>query len=191
LDPEFYPEFQYRSQGFVRDLFLKKKTEKALQTKLDSVLEKYHRLERPYFINFVHCAGRYDVAQAQPGEYDKLTLFRAVLLGLGFGELEELPSLTEKLVRSTRFRFEYQSFVGQVAHHVSKDLSSTLRSWIEEQGSAFRRQLPLVLYYLWEQKAHTSEIGFAEDALLLVDDQELARICTGYLFMSQKGGKIG
>ena len=58
IDPEFYPEFQYRSQGFLKDLFLKKQLQMQLNAKLDAVLEKYKQFERPYFVNYVHLTGR-------------------------------------------------------------------------------------------------------------------------------------
>lgn len=176
LNPEYYPEFQYRSKGLVKDLFLRKKTEKVLESKLNAVLEKYHQFEKPYFVNFVHFAGPSGMDSSQAGEYSKLTLFQSVLLSLGFGELQELPDLTRKLVRSTRFRFDYQSFVERAAHHVATDLHSTLRSWLEEQGSVFRWELPLMLYYLWEQKTHADEITFDQTPLPLVGDPDLTRI---------------
>jgi restriction system protein len=176
LNPEYYSEFQYRSQGLVKDLFLKRKTEKALEAKLNMVLEKYHKFENPYFVNFVHYAGPSGMDATQAGEYSKLILFQSVLLSLGFGELRELPALTKKLVRSTRFRFDYQSFIERVARHLAGDLRSTMRSWIEEQGSVFRWELPLMLHYLNEQKAHTGEISFTQATLPLIEDEELARI---------------
>src|SRR5690349_200316 len=86
LDPEYFSEFQYRSQGIVRDLLLKRRTEKALDAKLNSVLEKYHRFERPYFVNFVHYEGSRGPDPDEALEYSKLTLFRNVLLRLGFEE---------------------------------------------------------------------------------------------------------
>jgi hypothetical protein len=54
LDPQYYPEFQYESQGVVKDFLQKKKTESALRQKLDAVLEKYRQFESPYFVNYTH-----------------------------------------------------------------------------------------------------------------------------------------
>jgi len=176
LDPEYYQEFQYRSQGRVKDLFVKKKAQRELQSKLDSVLEKYHRFEKPYFVNFVYYAGQSPESQTQDGEYTKLDLFQNVLVRLGFAELVELPALTEKLVRTTRFRFDYRSFAERAGRHVGRDSLTTLRSWIEEQGSAFRVHLPLFLYFLWEQGAHTSEIRFAPSEPPLVKDEDVLRL---------------
>jgi hypothetical protein len=65
IDPEYYPEFQYRSEGFIKDLFVKKKTEKELQSKLNVVLDKYRQFKEPYFVNYVHVTGAY------AGELDK------------------------------------------------------------------------------------------------------------------------
>src|SRR4051812_21729403 len=87
LDPAYYPEFQYESQGVVRDLLMKKRTEKELRAKLDAVLAKYEQFEDPYFINYMQLAG-----QGSP-DSDDLHLFHLVLVRLGFDELLELPSL--------------------------------------------------------------------------------------------------
>lgn len=176
LKPEYYPEFQYRSQGLVKDLFLKKKTEKALESKLGVVLEKYHRFETPYFVNFVHYAGPVGIDTPTSGGHSRLRLFQSVLLRLGFGELEEHPDLARKLVLSTGFRFDYQYFIQRIAHHLGTNLVFTLRSWIQEQGATFRRELPLMLFHIWESKAHPGEIVFTESGPPLVSDDELARI---------------
>ncbi|EKK7288552.1 restriction endonuclease, partial [Escherichia coli] len=53
LNPSFYPEFQYRSKGVLKDLFGKKKEQTQLNQLLENVLEKYSSLKDPYFTNFI------------------------------------------------------------------------------------------------------------------------------------------
>ncbi|MCV5580161.1 restriction endonuclease, partial [Escherichia coli] len=52
LNPSFYPEFEYRSKGVLKDLFGKKKEQAQLNQLLENVLEKYSSLKDPYFTNF-------------------------------------------------------------------------------------------------------------------------------------------
>ncbi|HHA5612914.1 TPA: restriction endonuclease, partial [Escherichia coli] len=47
LNPSFYPEFQYRSKGVLKDLFGKKKEQAQLNQLLENVLEKYSSLKDP------------------------------------------------------------------------------------------------------------------------------------------------
>jgi hypothetical protein len=169
LDPSYYPEFQYRSQGAVMDLLVKRKTEKALDATLDAVLRKYEQFKSPYFVNYMHLAG-----QGSPDQ-DQLHLFRLVLVRLGFDELVDNPSLTSKLVGSTSFRFQYDSFVNRSSGHLRSDLETTLRSWIEERGPAFRHDLAMFLYWLWEQDALAGTVAYSE-RVPLVAATEFLRI---------------
>lgn len=185
LNPEYYPEFQYESKGLVKDLFLKKKTEEKLRGKLDSVLEKYKQFEKPYFINYMHLAGQGRVDDGKDNTFADLLLFHNVLLRLGFDELQELNSLTVKLVRTTSFRFQYDDFVMRTKGHLESNLETTLRSWIDERGSAFRRDLPMLLYYLWENKQLEGEVSYSVDTVPLVSDVEyikLQKLCEGLYF---------
>ena len=54
LDPSFYPDFQYQSKGFLKDIWGKKKEQSQLNDLLNSVLRKYAELKQPYFTNFIH-----------------------------------------------------------------------------------------------------------------------------------------
>ncbi|MDR3492324.1 MAG: restriction endonuclease [Gammaproteobacteria bacterium] len=171
LNPEYYPEFQYESKGFVKDLFLKKNTEKKLRGKLDAVLQKYTQFENPYFLNYMHLAGR-----GGYGSDDTLLLFQSVLVRLGFDELQELGNLTLKLVRTTSFRFQYDDFVERTKGRIRSNLQATLWSWIDERGSAFRRDLPMLIYYLWQNNLLESDISFSIDAVPLVSDTEYIRL---------------
>ena len=54
LDPSFYPDFQYQSKGFLKDIWGKKKEQAQLNELLNSVLRKYAELKQPYFTNFIH-----------------------------------------------------------------------------------------------------------------------------------------
>ena len=175
LDPEFYPEFQYKSQGLIKDIFIKRKTERALREKLDAVLQKYKKFEKPYFVNYMQLVGPMTSDSARSDEYSALLLFHNVLLRLGFEELMELPNLTAKLVRTTAFRFQYRDFIRRVEQHISPTLYETLRSWIKEQGAAFREYLPMLLHYLWKNKMLIDEIKF-NNCVPLVDHSELKRI---------------
>jgi restriction system protein len=169
LDPAYYPEFQYRSQGVVRDLLVKKKTEKALDAKLEAVLAKYEQFKNPYFVNYMHLAG-----QGSP-DRDQLHLFHLVLVRLGFDELLDNPLLTSKLVGSTSFRFQYDSFVARTAEHLRPELEATLRSWIDERGPAFRQDLPMLLYWLWDSHSAPGAVAY-NDRVPLVGPVEFSRI---------------
>lgn len=86
LDPAFYPEFQYQSQGFVKDLFLKGQALQNLAQQRVEVLRKYQQFERPYFVNYVHMVGRSSDG-VDPATDPNLRLFDGVLQRLGFTEL--------------------------------------------------------------------------------------------------------
>lgn len=186
LDPAYYPEFQYESMGMIKDLIWKKKFEKELQAKLESVLKKYAQFESPYFVNYMHLAGRIEGNEVSDDSYGNLTLFKNVLVRLGFDELQELKGLTTKLVRTTSFRFQYHDFIVRTKGHVDKDIETTIRSWIEERGSAFKRYLPLLLYYLWEQKFFPESLGASENGQMPLFTNsrymELAQYCEGGYF---------
>ena len=176
IDPRLYPEFQYKSKGFVKDLFVKKRVEGELQEKLDATLEKYFRFEDPYFINYVNISAYSgDVASGGSG-FSDLDLFHSVLVQLGFGELREFPKLTARLVATTSFRFQYSAFVREIKRHAADTFQETASSWIEESGGAFRRDLPLLLFYLWENKLQGSEITFSDGTVPIVDTTELDRL---------------
>jgi hypothetical protein len=170
LNPAYYPEFQYASRGFLKDVLVKKRTEKELQTKLDAVLAKYEEFEDPYFVNYMHLAGQ------GSSERDDLHLFHLVLVRLGFDELLELPTLTPKLVGTTSFRFLYESFVTRTETHLRSALDETFKSWIDERGPAFRQDLPMLLFWLWEQKVLLDSIAFSSGALPLVSSTEYRRL---------------
>jgi restriction system protein len=169
LDPRYYPEFQYRSQGVVRDLLVKKKTERALDARLEAVLAKYERFKTPYFVNYMHLAG-----QGAP-DGDQLHHFHLVLVRLGFDELLDDPRLTSKLVVSTSFQFQYDSFVARTSGHLRPELDATLRSWIDERGPAFRHDLPMLLYWLWDSGSPPQAVAYNEN-VPLVDAVEYRRI---------------
>lgn len=50
LDPPFYPEFQYKSKGLLKDFLSKKKEQAELNELLDRVQSKYAGLKSPYFV---------------------------------------------------------------------------------------------------------------------------------------------
>ena len=117
LDPKYYPEFQYKTQGVVKDLLFKKQEQQQLNQKLESVLNKYEQFKYPYFINYVHISRGNDYAVSNGQEsayYSNLGLFHMVLTRLGFVELNEFDMLTIKLIRSTEFTFDYANFATQI-----------------------------------------------------------------------------
>lgn len=174
VEPEYYPEFQYKTKGFIKDIFLKKRSQKELQEKLDTVLRKYKDFENPYFINYFHLIGQNYTNTSRSDEYSQLQLFENVLLRVGFDELQEFPELLEKLVRSTAFRFLYEDFVNRTKVHISDTLKSTLYSWIDERSGSYRNDVHLLLYYLWKENKFTEQINFSDGTIPLIDDSLLS-----------------
>jgi hypothetical protein len=166
VDPAFYPEFQYQSQGFLADIFKKEKATQELQQKLVTVLKKYREFEKPYFENFFH-VGTQSMHPGESGEVTDFDLFRLVLIRLGFDELEEFRGLLKKLVMTTSFRFLYRDFAARTRPHVKENLESTLKSWISQKGSGFRSDFVLFLYFLWIEKEFIDEISFQSNPPLV------------------------
>lgn len=173
LDPSFYPDFQYQSKGFLKDIWGKKKEQAQLNDLLNSVLRKYSELRQPYFTNFIHTTrdpvgGTVDEAVVPGarinGVYSERELFREVLIRRGFDELEQLPALLDKLLLTTAFNSVYAGFSREVTRHIRSDLASSLRSWIEEAGTTFRADLALFYYYLWESDASFPGLQFNPQA---------------------------
>ncbi|MEN5346575.1 restriction endonuclease [Achromobacter mucicolens] len=172
LDPSFYPEFQYQTKGFLKDLIGKKKEQAHLNDLLRNVLRKYAELKKPYFANFVHTVG-HQATEAEDaatpgarlnGSYSNRELFREVLIRKGFVELEELPPLLDKLLLTTEFNAAYQGFANEISRHAAGSLLDSLRSWIEEAGTTFRDDLSLFFYFLWDNDIHYSELDYVEQA---------------------------
>lgn len=176
IDPRLYPEFQYKSQGLVKDLFVKKKVEGELQEKLDATLEKYFKFEDPYFVNYVNITAYSGDAASGGSGFSDLDLFHSVLVQLGFDELQEFPKLTARLVATTAFRFHFAAFVGEVERHISDTFKGTVASWIGESGGTFRRELPMLLFHLWEKRLQMSEITFSDGTVPLLETGELSRL---------------
>ena len=166
LDPSFYPDFQYRSKGLIKDFLGKKKEQAQLNDLLSNVLRKYSELKQPYFTNFIHTTRqrRGSDEAKQSGEYTQLDLFREVLVRKGFDELEGLPSLLDKLLQTTAFNSTYRGFARELSRHIRANLADTLRSWIEEAGTTFRSDLALFYYYLWENKVAFPNVQFNPQA---------------------------
>lgn len=158
LNPAFYPEFQYQTQGFFKDLLFKGQTVQDLARQRQEVLKKYQRFEKPYFVNYVHMVGRSSDG-VDPAADSNLRLFDGVLQRLGFNELSTYPVLLAKLVRSTAFRFQYEEFRERFLPHIRPTLDDTLRSYIGEAGSLFRDTGYMILYALWETRAFP-QLGF-------------------------------
>lgn len=172
LDPSFYPDFQYQSKGFIKDLLGKKKEQAQLNDLLNNVLRKYAQLKQPYFTNFIHTArdttaGSSEASVPGPrfdGVYSQRELFREVLIRKGFDELEGLPTLLDKLLQTTTFNSVYAGFSRELTKHIKGDLHETLRSWIEEAGTTFRADLALFYFYFWENDISFSGVQFNVDA---------------------------
>ena len=172
LDPSFYPDFQYRSKGLIKDFLGKKKEQAQLNDLLNNVLRKYSELKQPYFTNFIHTtresAGSSDDAGVPgprlDGVYSERELFREVLIRKGFDELEGLPFLLDKMLQTTAFNSAYLGFSRELTRHIQPDLADTLRSWIEEAGATFRSDLALFYYYLWESDVPFPNVQFNPQA---------------------------
>ncbi|MEN8503601.1 MULTISPECIES: restriction endonuclease [Paraburkholderia] len=173
LEPSFYPEFQYQTKGFLKDLLGKKKEQAQLNDLLRAVLQKYSELKKPYFANFFHTINH---EQAQPneastpgarlnGSYSNRELFREVLIRKGFHELEELPHLLEKLLLTTGFNAAYLGFSNEVSRHMNDaSLMELLHSWIAEAGTSFRDDLSLFFYFLWDNDIRHPEVEYVDEA---------------------------
>ncbi|MGO8820156.1 MAG: restriction endonuclease [Desulfomonilaceae bacterium] len=176
LDPNYYPEFKYKSKGIFKDILFKKESEKKLQEDLSAVLKKYSQFERPYFVNFVHYTGLSGTNSFTKDMDNDLRLFHAVLTRIGFKELNQYLSLTWRLAFTTLLREEYLDFVNRVSNYNAGKLRSVLESWIGEVGSLFRYNLPMMLYFLWEKGSYADEVKFSNQTIPLVDANELHRL---------------
>lgn len=172
LDPSFYPDFQYRSKGLIKDFLGKKKEQAQLNDLLSNVLRKYSELKQPYFTNFIHTTrvsrGNDDAKVPGPrldGTYTERELFREVLIRKGFDELEGQPSLLDKLLQTTAFNSAYLGFSRELSRHIRASLADTLRSWIEEAGTTFRSDLALFYYYIWANDVAFPNVQFNPQAV--------------------------
>jgi restriction system protein len=172
LDPSFYPEFQYQTKGFLKDLLGKKREQAQLHELLRGVLQKYSELKKPYFANFFHTI-KYEGTESNDaatpsartnGSYSNRELFREVLIRKGFTELEELPHLLDKLLFTTEFNAAYLGFSNEISRHVGGSLHEILRSWIGEAGTSFRDDLSLFFYFLWKNNIRHIGFSYAEQA---------------------------
>lgn len=172
LDPSFYPEFQYQTKGFLKDLFGKKKEQAQLGDKLCNVLKKYLELKKPYFVNFFHSAQNEEsvVGDANVpgprsnGVYSNRELFREILIRKGFTELEELPELFDKLLLTTGFNISYIGFSNEISQHIEGGVLNILKLWIEKTGTIFRNDLSLFFYFLWSNDIGRAELGYSDQA---------------------------
>lgn len=172
LYPEFYPEFQYQSKGFIKDFFGKKKEEAYLNELLGRVLTKYNQLKNPYFINFIHTTrisldtmpSAHFTGARLYGSYSEYEIFHEVLVRKGFDELSNYPSLLGKLLFTTVFSAIVQSFSEELSRHIKFSLDETLRSWIEESGTTFRDDLPLFFFHLWRNDIKYPGITYNDNA---------------------------
>lgn len=173
LDPAYFPEFQYKTEGFVKDIFWKKKKQGELSCLLDEVLIKYSELKNPYFVNFIN------ISNYNPEEFKSLSyfhdsdggkvlseieLFHAVLVRQGFKELKDNPLLLNKLLMVTMFASEYYGFSRELEKHIKSTVDVTLKSWIQEVGNGFYHDLPLFLYFFYESKQGSSVITYNREA---------------------------
>ena len=171
-DPSFYPDFQYQTKGFLKDLLGKKKEQAQLAELLRSVLKKYSEFRNPYFANFIHTVRRgksagNDVATPgarMNGSYSPWELFREVLIRKGFNELEDLPHLLDKLLYTTDFNNSYMGFSAEISRHMQGSVFDILRWWIQETGVSFREDLSLLLYFLWKNNIRHPKLPFSDEA---------------------------
>ncbi|WP_347557722.1 restriction endonuclease [Robbsia sp. KACC 23696] len=172
LDASFFPEFQYQTKGFVKDLLVKRSEQAQLGELLRAVLQKYARFKMPYFANFLHIEQSLEAEQdttvslgaRSNGSYTNRELFREVLVRKGFTELEELPHLLDKLLQTTGFNAAYLGFSSEMSRHIAESLEASLKSWISETGTRFRDDLSLFFYFLWERDVRFAELAYSEHA---------------------------
>lgn len=127
----------------------------------------------PYFTNFIHTSrfshnnqdSNSNINSERNSDYSEIRLFQEVLIRKGFNELEQLPSLLDKLLLTTSFNSIYSGFAREVKRHIKPTLTETLKSWIEEAGTTYRADLSLFLYYLWSNEIHYPDITFNEHAV--------------------------
>lgn len=199
LNPKFYPEFQYQSKGLITDALFKKKDESKLKAALERILMKYNKMKHPYFINFFYINNY--LSPEAPKEitnthsdynssYSELDLFYKNLVIKGFTELEDHPHLLHKLLLTTGFEALYIGFRKEIDRHIKGSLEESLESWIDETGTAFRRDLPLLLYYLWTKQTNDFNLPFNQKAeedlsIPLINLNDLHRIqglCEGLYY---------
>lgn len=162
LNPEYYPEFEYKSKGLIGDILFKKKEQEKIGGKLDAVLSKYNTFKNPYFINYCFLSSQNALRNgASSIEFNDFDLFKQVLLNLGFDEISEYPGLLEKLVISTEFNFNFNNFIDKTLHHIKDSLEETLISWIEEKGDLFRYELPLLIHYIYDNALFKESILYS------------------------------
>jgi len=168
MDIEYYPEFEYKSKGLVKDIFVKRKEQKQLNEKLEAVLSKYNTYKDPYFVNFMHLVNK-DVEPSDNAdkEYTDYELFYLVLTRIGFSELQEFPSLIDKLLISTSISFDYSNFTKHIDQHILASFKKTLKSWINQTPLLFRRELPILIYYIYVEDLFKDEVTFNDEFPIL------------------------
>lgn len=178
IDPALLPDFQYQATGFLEKVVppIRRNSREEWQQTVDSILETYEELREPYFLNFLLLLQNRPGALAGGTERSGLDLLEALLQRLGFDELGSFNDLTRKLILSTDLQQEYLRFSESHDHHMGDKLADTLRSWIDERGTAFRSQLPLMVYHLWDQDRHTAEVDFGPESPPLVSRREMKRL---------------
>ncbi|MFP4698580.1 MAG: restriction endonuclease [Eubacteriales bacterium] len=179
LDPTYYPELNYKSKGFIIDLF-KRKEKQYLELKKEEVIVKYNKYKQPYFINFMHLVGKYGTETGDPATDPKLNLFKQVLLRLDFNEIADFPELLSKLVRSTAFQFRYNKFVTRFEPHIKSSFKDTLRSYISESGTTYRENYYMMLYYFWTNNLFNHKLEFKSPE----DDEPLMSYYNANIFLN-------
>lgn len=188
LKPEFLPEFEYRSSGLISDILFKKRDKEKIGNELDSILLKYYTYRNPYFINYIF----YSIRRGDVDSNGDLALFKEVLLNLGFEELDKYSELLDKLVKCTYFNFVYDNFVRNIQHHIKYTLEDTLLSWVNEKGDVFRRDLPLLFQYIYDNDLFKESVLYSinidpyaknlDENRILGDHSQIYELCEKFFF---------
>lgn len=178
IDPALLPDFRYQPSGFLEKIFppLQRRSRERWDQYTATIIKKYKQFREPYFVNFLLLRRNRPGELSSGGTHSNLELLEALLKELGFAALKDFNDLTSKLVNCTALQEEYTHFRQTSEHFLKSDLTSTLQTWIDERGTAFRSQLPLMLYFCWDRGHHTDEIQFLPDDPPLVREKEMRRL---------------
>lgn len=180
IDPMDYHDWTLTRPSLLESIYHPKRqeAEERLHQRAEAVLEQYEKYRDPYFNNFVHLT-RGGYSGFAPPKYTDTQLLRTLLVRMGFEELNDHSGLTEKLVRTTRLRLEYEQAKPRLQRHVAIDLEDTLQEWIRQEGPAYQAKLPLLLYFLYKHEHHADQIAFeSEDRLVSeAEEERISDLC--------------
>lgn len=168
------PVFTYQPEGLVERVLPGPRREKkaAWQQLVHQVLTEYEELRSTYFESFIQLSDSSARLTPDPQRYPGQTLFEDVLRRIGFKYIDKFPNLGADLVHVTRFQMEYRHFASRVMGCVSPTYVETIQKWTEEQGGAFRKQLPAMIYVLYETDGVGEDVAWNPNPPPVILSQE-------------------